>query len=185
MSDLPENPETSPNPAAAQVPEPTAKPVPETIPLTVPSEYGPFLDRLLALATSEILVFDQNLRYGDWNSLTRTAVLRDFLLNHRHSRLQIVVHETTYIEGHLPRLVLLLRDFSHKFSILRTIEDGRNAWDSFVIVDGKHLAHRFHLDSTRGELSFEAPLKARVLRDRYEDILAFTEPGVNATQLGL
>ena len=128
-------------------------------------------------------MFDQNLRYGDWNSLTRTAVLRDFLLNRRHSRLQIVVHETTYIEGHLPRLVLLLRDFSHKFSILRTIEDGRNAWDSFVIVDGKHLAHRFHLDSTRGELSFEAPLKARVLRDRYEDILACTDAGGNAKQL--
>jgi hypothetical protein len=53
-----------------------------------------------------------------------------------------------------------------------------------VLVDGKHLVHRFHLDSTRGELCLRGAAEGATLRDRYEDILAFTEPGVNATQLG-
>ena len=159
--------------------------VSETIPFTLPNEYGPALDRLLALATAEILVFDRDLTDGGWNAPARIEVLRAFLLGHRNSRMQIIVHETTHIERYQPRLVLLLRDFSHKFSILRTIEDGRNAWDAFVIVDGRHLVHRFHVDSMRGELALNAPLKARQLRDRYDDLLAFTEPGVNATQLGL
>lgn len=157
----------------------------ETIPFSLASEYGPALDRVLALAKSEVLVFDRDLKDGDWNSPARTEVLRAFLLGHHHSRLQIVVHDTTQIERYHPRLTLLLRDFSHKFSILRTIEDGRNAWDGFVIVDGRHVVHRFHLDTLRGELALNAPLKARQLRDRYDDVLAFTEPGVNATQLGL
>jgi hypothetical protein len=169
MSDVPANPEA----------------VPETIPFTLPSEYGPALDRLLALATSEVLVFDRDLNDGGWNAPARIDVLRAFLLGHHNSRMQIIVHDTTPIESFMPRLMLLLRDFSHKFSILRTIEDGRNAWDAFVIVDGRHVVHRFHLDSVRGELALNAPLKARELRDRYDDILVFTEPGVNATQLGL
>jgi hypothetical protein len=161
------------------------KAVSETIPFTLPSEYGPALDRLLALAASEILVFDRDLRDGGWNAPARVDLLRAFLLGHHSSRMQIIVHETTHIESHLPRLVLLLRDYSHKFSILRTIEDGRNAWDALVIVDGRHVVHRFHQDSPRGELALNAPLKAQQLRDRYDDILAFTEPGVNATQMGL
>ena len=78
-----------------------------------------------------------------------------------------------------------MRRFSHKFSILRTIDDARRAWDAFVIVDNRHVAHRFHQNSPRGEVALNAPLKARQLRDRYDDILAFTEPGVNATLLGL
>ena len=159
--------------------------VAETIPFKLPSEYGPALDRLLALATAEVLVFDRDLRDGGWNAPARIELLRAFLLGHHNSRLQFIVHETLHIESRLPRLVLLLRDFSHKFSILRTIEDGRKAWDAFIIVDGRHLVHRFHQDSPRGEIALNAPLKARQLRDRYDDILAFTEPGVNATQLGL
>ena len=163
----------------------TPEPVPESIAFTLPSEYGPALDRLLGLAAREVLVFDPDLRDGGWNAPARIEVLRAFLLGHRESRMQIIVHETTYIESHLPRLTSLLRSFGHKFSILHTIEAGRNPRDAFVIVDGRHVVHRFHQDSPRGELALNAPLKARQLRDRYDDILAFTEPGVNATVSGL
>ena len=169
MSDLPTPPE----------------PVAETIPFMLASEYGAALERALALAQSEVLVFDRDLKDGGWNAPARIELLRALLLGHRNSRLQIVVHDTTQIERYHPRLTLLLRDFSHKFSILRTIEDGRNPSDAFVIIDGRHIVHRFHCDSLRGELGLNVRLKARQLRDRYDDILAFTEPGVNATQLGL
>ena len=162
-------------------PEPASGPVA----FSVPSEYARALDRLLPLATAEILVFDKDLKDGGWNAPARIDVLRAFLLDRHHSRIQIIVHDTAHIEGHLPRLLYLLRDFSHKFSILRTIDDARSAWDGFVIVDGRHVVHRFHLDHARGELALDVPLKARQLRDRYDEILAFTEPGVNATTLGL
>ena len=177
MSDIPSIPES--------VPEAVPEAVSETVPFMLASEYGPALDRALALAKSEVVVFDRDLKDGGWNTPERNAMLRAFLLGRRDSRLQIVVHDTTQIERYQPRLTMLLRDFSHKFSILRTIEDARNAWDAFVIVDGRHIVHRFHLDSLRGELALNVPLKARQLRERYDEILGFTEPGVNATQLGL
>ena len=159
--------------------------VSETITFSLPSEYGWALERALAFAATEVLVFDRDLKDGGWNAPARIEKLRGFLLSHHNSRLQIVVHDTTHIERYLPRLVGLLRDFSHKLAILRTIDDGRNAQDAFVIADGRHVVHRFHVDSMRGELSLNTPLKAQKLLQRYHDILAFTEPGVNATQLGL
>lgn len=163
-------------------PEPV---VGETIPFSVPSEYSSALERVLALATEEILIFDRDLQQGDWGSLERAEMLRSFLLSHRRTRIQIVVHETLHIERYLARIVGLLRDFSHKMGILRTVDDGRNAWDGFVLVDHRHLVHRFHLDSMRGELSIDHPQKVRELRERYDELLVHTEPGLNATPFGL
>ena len=151
----------------------------------VPSEYTAAWDALLPQATAELLIFDRDLKDGGWSGLARAAVLRDFMFRSRLARLQIVLHETTYVEGYLPRLVSLLREFSHKIEILRTVGDGRNAWDAFAIADGRHVLHRFHQNVMKGELALFAPAKARELRERYDEILQFTEPGVNATQLGL
>jgi hypothetical protein len=162
-------------------------PLPATIttPFEAPSEYAAAWDGLLQRATYEALVFDRDLQDGGWSSVQRGTLLRDFLLRSRVTKLKIIVHETTYIEAHLPRLSIVLRDFSHKFEILRTTGDGRNAWDAFALVDGRHILHRFHQSVMRGELMLFAPLKAGELRKRYDEILSFTEPGVNATQLGL
>ncbi|MEP6702818.1 MAG: hypothetical protein ABJB04_07485 [Betaproteobacteria bacterium] len=154
-------------------------------PFQAPSEYNAAWDKLVPLAATELLIFDRDLRDGGWSALARNAALRDFLMGNRASRLQIIVHEITYIEGFLPRMVLLLRDFSYRIQILRTVADGRRAWDAFAIVDGRHILHRFHQDVMRGELALHAPVKARELRERFDEILQFTEPGVNATQLGL
>jgi hypothetical protein len=170
---------------SANQPAADEQPPTETVLFAAPSEYAGALDRALSMATSEIVVFDQDLQYGEWGTAARTAVLRRFLLSHRRSSLQIVVHETRFIEQFLPRLTLLLRDFSHKIQILRSAGNARNAWEGFTLVDKRHLVHRFHLDTMKGELSLYNPHKARELRGRYDEILGNTEPGVNATQLGL
>ena len=169
------------------MPEPRAGPEPatETTPFESPSELDAAWRKLLPLAVTDILIFDRDLKDGDWNSPERNDVLRRFLLGNRRARLQIVVHDTRQIESRLPRLILLLRDFSHKMQILRTVEEGRNARDAFAVVDDRHILHRFHQDFFRGELSLHAPAKARELKGRLDEILLFTEPGVNATQLGL
>ena len=157
----------------------------ETTAFDAPSEHAAALDRVIALATDEILVFDSDLAPGGWGTVARSDALRSFLLGKRLARVQIIVHNTLYIERSLPRLVRLLRNFSHKLEILRTVGDGRNAWDGFALVDRMHLVHRFHLDSTRGELSLHDAYKAQQLRERYDELVQHTESGVNATQLGL
>ena len=173
-----ENPGTTENPAP-----PEQQPV--TSAIEVPSELTQALDRVIGLAASDIAVFDRDLADGGWNAVPRVDALRAFLLAHRNTRLQIVVHETSHVEGHLPRLCLLLRDFGHKFSLLRTVDDARTVSDAFLIADGRHVVHRFHQDRFRGEMALFAPVKARQLHDRFDSILPFTEPGVNATLTGL
>lgn len=166
-------------------PSPGPEPASAATPFESPSEYVAAWRTILPLAVTDIAVFDRDLREGDWNSPERSDLLRQFLLANRRAQLLIVVHETRHIEAQLPRLTALLRDFSHKVKILRTIEEGRNARDAFAVVDDRHVLHRFHQDFVRGELALHAPNKARELRGRLEEILLFTEPGVNATQLGL
>ena len=180
---MPTTPSEPVSPASKTTPSETTPS--ETTPFDAPSEYAAALDRVIALATDEILVFDDDLSVGGWGTIARTDALQSFLLEKRLARLRIIVHDTLFIERSLPRLVRLLRNFSHKLEILRTVGDGRNAWDGFALVDRLHFVHRFHLDSTRGELSLHNPLKAQQLRERYDEIVQHTESGVTATQLGL
>jgi len=148
------------------MPEPIAGPEPATLvtPFESPSELATAWRTLLPLAVTDILVFDRDLKEGDWNSPERNDVLRRFLLDSRRARLQIVVHDTRYIEQFLPRLVLVVRDFSHKFEILRTVDDGRNAWDGFTLVDRRHFVHRFHLDTMKGDCTEHALLAVSLMR---------------------
>lgn len=168
-------------PPAAEHPDPAA----ETVPFIAPSDYEHALERVIALAKIELIVFDRDLKEGGWGSRARTDVLREFLLGRTTVRLQIVVHETAWAEGHLPRLTQLLRDFAHKFTILRTVDDARTVSDAFLVADARHVVQRFHQDGFRGELALQSPVKARQLHDRFDSILSFTAPGINATLTGL
>ena len=57
--------------------------------------------------------------------------------------------------------------------------------DPLVIVDGRHFLHRFHIEQPRAALGIGEPLVARPLVERFEEIWATGEPGVDATVLGL
>ena len=54
-----------------------------------------------------------------------------------------------------------------------------------VLGDDRHFLHRFHLDQPRAALGIDAPLDARPLVNRFEEIWATGEPGPTATTLGL
>ena len=57
--------------------------------------------------------------------------------------------------------------------------------DPLVLADDRHYLHRFHVDGARAALAFDAPLAARPLVTRFEEIWATGEPGLTGTVLGL
>ncbi len=195
VTDAPPLPRAAAAVAAAGAPTPTLEtleraaedhdPAAETVPFIAPSDYERAIERVIALAKVELIVFDRDLENGGWGSRARADVLRAFLLERTTVRLQIVVHETAWIEGHLPRLTQLLRDFAHKFTILRTVDDARSVSDAFLVAGARHLVHRFSQDGFRGEMALQAPAKARQLHDRFDSILSFTAPGISSTLTGL
>jgi hypothetical protein len=147
-------------------------------------EYQAALDLVLARPARTLRVFDRVLGEA-WNSPARTETLRGFLLRSRTQRLLVVLHETSTLVRDCPRLMDLLRRFSHAISIHETPPQAKQVYDPFVLADERDYVHRFHYDSARGLLALDDPQGALALAHRFEEIWEASTPAVSATTLGL
>ena len=142
------------------------------------------IDDLVALAQARIQVFDVDLAQGGWNTAERADALARFL-RQRNARLDVIVHDTHWIEACGARVAALLARHSHAMTIYRTGERARSAMDPLLIVDDTHFVHRFHVDRVGGKLSIGDPERAKALVERFDEIWESGEPGVTGTVLGL
>ena len=143
------------------------------------------VDELIGLARHSIRVFDFDLSSMGWNDAARADKIVKFLRATRGARLDIVVHDTGWIERSSPRLTRLLRYYGHAITILRTGDDAKHAMDPLMIVDDQHYLHRLHIGQPRATLGIAEPDAAKPLIERFEAIWSSAEPGVSATVLGL
>lgn len=142
------------------------------------------LDELIANAAHTVRIFDKNIGRG-FNSPQRYELLRQLLLARRTNRVYIVLHETANIARDCPRLILLLRQFSHAVSIHQTLPDARRVYDPFAVADDARFVHRFHYDNVRGVATIGDVAATGLLLKRYEEIWQASAPAVAATTIGL
>jgi hypothetical protein len=143
------------------------------------------IDELVEIAQQRVQVFDVDLSQGGWQSAARAQALTAFLRRGSHARLDVIVHDTRFIETSCARLLILLRQYAHAVTIYRTSGEARKAMDPLVIADGRHFLHRFHIEQPRATLAIEHPQLARPLVMRFDQIWATGEPGLSASVLGL
>jgi len=160
-------------------------PAPERRLILTRAEYQTALDALLPLASKSIQVFDPDLVQPALHRPARLEALRAFRRPGRDNVLQIVVHDLSHIERGMPRLVDLLREFPTRVSVHRSEGDALRAQDCFVLVDARHFVRRPVAAQSRGVYALEEPHEGHQLRERFEQILAASEPGLSATRLGL
>ena len=142
-------------------------------------------DDVIALARRHIKVFDVDLSWGGWNTAARCEALSSYLRRMPGARLDVIVHDTRWIEAFGARLTALLVRHAHAMTIYRTGAAARSAMDPLVIVDETHFVHRHHVDQPYGTLSIGSPERAKPLVERFDDIWSTGEPGVTGTVLGL
>ena len=142
-------------------------------------------DEVIALAQRHIKVFDVDLSSTGWNGAERCSALSAYLRRKPGARLDIIVHDTRYVEAYAARLAALLARHSHAMTIYRTGPAARAAMDPLVIVDDVHFVHRHHVDWAHGTLSIGSPERAKPLVERFGEIWATGEPGVAGSLLGL
>ncbi|HEV2976283.1 MAG TPA: hypothetical protein VG425_01710 [Casimicrobiaceae bacterium] len=169
---------------SAELP-PDAPPAPRSVELATVAEQVKAIDELILLARQRIRVFDQDLSQTGWGQAARVDRLATFLGGLRGRRLDIIVHDTTYLESACPRMLNLLRTYSHAMTIYRTGTEARLATNPLLIIDDQHYLHRFHFDQPRSAMGIAQPDQTRPLANRFEEIWATGEPGINATVLGL
>lgn len=148
------------------------------------AEYDEFIGEVIALAQHEIRIFDERLGSA-FNSPSRHDALRHFLLSSRRNQLRIVVHNVSTIERDCPRMLELLRTFSHAMAIHETQPQAKSVYDPFLVADESHSVRRFHFDDLRGLYARDDPIEAHTLVERFEEIWEASAPAVTPTTIGL
>lgn len=116
------------------------------------ADYRAAIDATLAAARREIRVFDQDLVRMDLEDPIRIAPLTQFLSGDRDRCLRIVLHDTTHLERHSPRLIALFQRFAHAVQLRRTPDHLRELADCWLLADEIRGAIRFHASQARGKL---------------------------------
>jgi len=101
-------------------PAPEPPPVPREAALANVAEQVAAIDEIVGYAKSRIQVFDTDMGSGGWSRPSRVDALSRFLRHGRFAALDIVVHDTRWLEAHSGRLIKLLRQFPHAVTIYRT-----------------------------------------------------------------
>jgi hypothetical protein len=154
------------------------------------NDYRAAVDRLLALASGKIAIYDEdvlNLRLGSPGNLEHLQRL----LASAHSpgcglALRIAVRNAEPLQRQQePGLLKLLSVYGHRATAQQTPENLANLRDNLLLVDDRHALIRFDRDQVRSKLLLDEANEVRAYSKRFEDIWAEGGEAVSTTTLGL
>ena len=148
-------------------------------------DYQQALDRFLEQPGRELRLFDPDLKSLRLNSPARIAQIEKFLRASRTRRIYIAVHQTEHLTRHCPRMMELLRLFTHAIQINRTHEEISNLQDAFLVLDAQHYLRRPVAEYFRGAIGLHDETEALSMRSRFQEIWSASYPGVASTTVGL
>lgn len=149
------------------------------------ADFQKAVDVLLEQPGRELRIFDPDLAALRVNSPARIAQLDRFLRASRTRRILIAVHHTEHLTRFCPRMMDLLRLFSHAIQINRTHEEIRGLQDAFLVLDAAHYLRRPVAEHYRGALGLHDDTEALGMRSRFLEIWSASYPGVSSTTVGL
>jgi len=140
---------------------------------------------MLAQAKRELKIFDPDLSRGAYQSLRVSELLNDFLARDQMNRLTIILHDGQFLTSHCPRLIELMKRYSHSMTVYLTDEQARVALDAFVLADNTDYLHRFHIDHARFKYLQGNVVAARPLHERFDQLLEVTHSRLSPVAVGL
>ena len=146
------------------------------------------IESVVALATRELRIFDatpRTLHDRGFGALARIDLLRALLLGNRAHRLRIALHDTRGIEAELPRLVMLLTQFSGQLEIHRTIGQATEVRDVMIVADEDHFWRKPHIEHPRSMLTLHDATDTKPFIERFEQIWEKSELAVSGSTVGL
>ncbi len=149
------------------------------------SDYRGSLDRLLAMACDEILIWDPDLRELQLDSPQHIDCLRRLLTDPDRLTVRIVVQDATPLRLRHPRLMELLSRFHHTLAVRQSGDSLTALRDALVIADGRHALIRFDRDHPRCKFLVSEREEVLPYVKRFEEIWAEEGTSVSPTTLGL
>lgn len=149
------------------------------------NDYVAALDELCGMARHSLYFFENDFDGIGFNSEARFNTLKHFLLSNPSARLHLLAHNSQHLVRFCPRVMMLLKQFSHNMHIHQTAPNLRHLSEPFAVADESNFVRRFHFDDTRGVFAKNDPEGARLLKAKFEEIWGSSRPGASATTLGL
>jgi len=149
------------------------------------NDYQAAIDRLLAMASQKICIYDEDLAQLRLDSENRQNALKRLLHDGRHETLQIAVRNAVPLSRENPLLVELLTTYSHLAAAQQTPPQLAHLRDSMLLVDDKHALIRFEQSQARSKLLIDEAEELRPYLLRFSEIWSEGGEPVRNTALGL
>lgn len=163
--------------------------------MTIPSPPARFFDlrstfrgallETIALAETELLLFDPN--YLDWpgNAVELEAALSKFLREGRRPKLSMVIDQNERLVRDYPRLADVLRTYAHCAECRQLPERYATLDETMVIADATSALRRPLASSFRGVMRVLDPDYASGQRERFMELWEASTDRFSPTSLGL
>lgn len=149
------------------------------------ADYLAALDGICRLANNNLFIFEKNFLDIGFNSSERFEILRNFLLRSPNHQLKLLAHDTRPLSQHCPRLLLLLRQFTHNMFIYQTPKHLQHITEAFALADDAHYVRRFHFDHTKGTFVQNDTEYAYLLKSRFMEMWIASQPSAHTSGLNL
>lgn len=149
-----------------------------------PSEFRSAFDALLAGTHRQLRVYDHNLDLFEIDDAPRHAMLRALCVA-GGSRIELLLDDISRVARSHPRLMQLVRDFSHVLEIRQADPDAPRPDEAFALADHHGVLLRADKAAVHGTLHLDDARDAVLLHQQFEGMWQRSPAGVSATTLGL
>lgn len=149
------------------------------------ADYQMALDRLLAMATRKICIYDEDLTALKLESAPRLSALTRLLKAGREDSLQVALRDTQPVNAQCPQALRLIGTYSHLSNIHETPPQLSHLRDSMILVDNKHALIGFEKDLPRSKLLIDEVDQVRPYVARFIEIWREGGEPVSGNPLGL
>jgi hypothetical protein len=149
------------------------------------ADYQTAIDRLLAIATKQVCIYDEDLVTLKLDSPTRLAHIKRILSGAHGDALRIAVRNGSPLRYHHPLLQGLLMTYGHVASAHETPSQIAHLRDSMVIVDDKHGLIRFDRDMPRSKLLIDEREELHPYLAKFREIMAEGGERIVSSTVGL
>lgn len=149
------------------------------------ADYRAALDALVVEAQWRLRFYDATLEKGGFNAAMRYERLRAFCLGSAPRRIEILLDDPVHVQTQCPRLVSLLRDFSHVIEIRQTDSDSQRPAYSFGLADRSVWLKQFDKDTLPGQWARDDTAGSVLFHQEFEQRWQRAIPNVSASTLGL
>ena len=149
------------------------------------AEHDLALQKILALATKSLRIFDEDLSKLKLERPENAEILQRFLSADRQHTLQIVLKNTDPFRRNSPRLMKLLASYPQSMTLFECPAQLASLNDALLLADQDHALIRFHKDNVRSKAIIDNTDECRPYLKRFEEILNEGGEQICATPLGL